>query len=662
MISTPKRRITSVLVSLSLIASMTGASLAASTSTSDSSTSSSTSDTSPELLQDGGASSSSASVSFSDVAGTDWFYEAVSAVASLGIMTGSDGTFSPDSVITKSAFIQALYTACSSPSVTATSTSFTDVSSSDSYYTAVLWAVENGILDDTDDTLFNPSASLTRETALTFIYRAADLLGLTLTEGDSSTLSSYSDSGSVSSESNTAISALVATGIVQGNSDGTLSLSDELTNAQVATIFYRILGGSGGSSEQMDVPPGGSFGGSSTVTQGSYANLIDSDTTIDGTTYTSTGDDENALRVSDATVELDNITVSKTDGTSSNTENGDFYGVNAGLLATDGANVTINNATVNTSAQNGNGVFSYGEGTVVTISNSTINTTGNNSGGIQTTGGGTTYAYALNVTTQGNSSAAIRSDRGGGTVVVDGGTYTTSGTGSPAVYSTADITVKNSTLTANNSEGLVIEGENSIALEDCDVSGNMSGTYGDDSSENIHTVMIYQSMSGDADVGTSSFSMTGGSLVSNNGDMIYVTNTDCTIYLSDVDLTLADNSDNLLVVEGNSSSRGWGTAGSNGGNVEFTADGQTLTGNIIVDTISTLDFTLSNSSVFTGTITIEDNAAGGTAVSDNADVTIEAGSTWNLTGDSTVSTLTNNGTINFNGYTITLADGTVLSD
>ena len=49
------------------------------------------------------------------------------------------------------------------------------------------------------------------------------------------------------------------------------------------------------------------------------------------------------------------------------------------------------------------------------------------------------------------------------------------------------------------------------------------------------------------------------------------------------------------------------------------------------------------------------------AVSDNAAVTIESGCTWTITGNCTISSLTNNGAINFNGYTITLEDGTVLS-
>ena len=298
--------------------------------------------------------------------------------------------------------------------------------------------------------------------------------------------------------------------------------------AVTAAEIVSIGGGQGG--------PGGGFGGSGEVTQGSSANTLTEDGTYSGTAYTSTGDDENALRVDGATVTLDGITVDKSAGATSNTENGDFYGVNAALLATNGANVTITNATVTSSAQNGNGVFSYGSGTTVNISDSTITTTADNSGGIQTTGGGTTNASDLTVETSGNSSAAIRSDRGGGTVNVDGGTYTSNGYNSPAVYSTAAITVKNATLTANHSEALVIEGKNSIVLENCAVTGSMSDPQGASSDENVHAVMIYQSMSGDADVGTSTFSMTGGSLTGKNGDLFYVTNTHCVLTLSGVTL------------------------------------------------------------------------------------------------------------------------------
>ncbi len=433
-----------------------------------------------------------------------------------------------------------------------------------------------------------------------------------------------------------------------------------ISDIQEGDILRITLDKSGNATAVTIVTMDGGFGGSSNVEQGSSATTLEEDGTYTDTTYTSTGDDENALRVDSAEVTLENVTINKDGGATSNTENGDFYGVNAALLATDGATVTIKNATVTSDAQNGNGIFSYGSGTTVNVSDTTITTSKDNSGGIQTTGGATTNASNLTVTTAGNSSAAIRSDRGGGTVKVDGGTYTSNGYNSPAVYSTADITVTHAALTANHSEALVIEGQNSITLKDCDVVGNMSDTKGTSSSENVHNVMIYQSMSGDAQVGESTFSMTGGSLTAKNGDMFYITNTDCSIRLSGVSLKNLDSDAYLMNICGNSASHGWGTAGANGANVSFAASSQTLKGDIVVDTISTLNMTLAKSSTFNGTINIVDNVAGGTAVSDNAVVTIESGSVWNLTGDCTVSSLTNHGTINFNGYTITLADGTVL--
>mgnify|MGYP003057976480 CR=1 FL=1 len=387
---------------------------------------------------------------------------------------------------------------------------------------------------------------------------------------------------------------------------------------------------------------GGGFGGSSEVTNGTSANTITEDTEVDSETYTSTGADENALRVDGATVTLKDITIEKTAGSSSNTEDGDFYGQNAGLLVLNGATATITGATVNTSVTNGNGVFSYGEGTVVNISDSTIRTTENNSGGIQTTGGGIMNATNLDVETQGNSAAAIRSDRGGGTVNVDGGSYVTNGTGSPAIYCTADISVSDATLTANASEGVVVEGKNSVALTDCDVTGNMSNTYNGDSDENIHCIMIYQSMSGDADVGEATFSAEGGSITAKTGDMFYITNTDCEITLKDVAFTLAN--DVFLRVEGNSSSRGWGTEGANGGDVTLTADSQEFTGNILVDEISSLALTMKNGTSYEGAI--NPDGAGGTV-----DVTLDDDSTWTLTGDSYITSFDGDtSNIAANGY------------
>ena len=601
------------------------------------------------------------SIPFTDVASDAWYYNVVSQAYGKGLISGmSDTEFSPESSVTGAQLIMMLYRADGN--------TVSEQTSGNWYDEAVDWAKEKSIISDNNGWTFDTNADLTREQMMLLLYNYLQYKGNDLSALDD--LSSYTDSSEISAYAENAVKALVGKGIIEGDGE-TLRPLSSLTRAETAVILINAVdsGNPGGNQGGMQLPSGnmpggnapGGFGGSGTVTQGTSATTITEDGTYSSTSYSSTGDDENALRVDGATVTLDSVTVDKSAGSSSNTEDGDFYGQNAALLATNGANVTIKNATVNSSAQNGNGIFSYGAGTTVNVSDSTITTTADNSGGIQTTGGGTTNATNLTVNTSGNSAAAIRSDRGGGTVVVDKGTYTSNGYNSPAVYSTADITVSNATLTANNSEAFVIEGKNSIKLNNCDVSGNMSSTEGSSSDENVHSVMIYQSMSGDAEVGASEFDMTGGSLTGNNGDMFYITNTHSIINLSNVDITNKNADAYLMCVTGNSAARGWGKAGANGAQVEFTASNQTLNGDIAVDTVSTLNMTLTDSSDFTGTINIIDNAQNGTAVDNNAVVTIDSDSTWTLTGNCTVTSLENNGTINFNGHTITLADGTVLS-
>lgn len=370
--------------------------------------------------------------------------------------------------------------------------------------------------------------------------------------------------------------------------------------------------------------PGGGFGANGTD-NGTAANNSDDNAVLSNMSFSSENDDENALRADGVTVSLTDCTITKT-GSSSNTENGDFYGMNAALLAENGAQVTVTGGEVTTSATNGNGIFSYGSGTMVNVSGTKIRTAERNSGGIQTTGGGKMNAEDLDVQTEGNSSAAIRSDRGGGTVNVKGGTYVTNGTGSPAIYSTADISVSDAVLTANNSEGIVVEGKNSVKLTDCTLSGKMQGTY-NDNSENIQCIMIYQSMSGDADVGEAYFEANGGEITSLAGDMFYVTNTSCEIKLSGVKFNMADGV--FLREVGNSSSRGWGKSGENGGDVKMTLTDQTVEGDIVVDEISSLDLDMSGS-VLTGAINA-DNSGG------NISVFLDENSTWNLTSDSYIS-------------------------
>ena len=364
-----------------------------------------------------------------------------------------------------------------------------------------------------------------------------------------------------------------------------------------------------------------------------------STTTSDDGTYTNSADGEHVIEADGETTAYSDITVNKT-GDSSGDE-ADFYGENSAIFATNGANLTLNNISVNTAGTHANGVFSYGTGTTITISDSTIYTTGNCSGGLMTTGGGTMIANNLTIHTTGNSSAAIRSDRGGGTVKVTKGTYTTDGTGSPVIYSTADITVTDATLTSTSSQGVVVEGKNSVTLNNVDLTAN-NNTKNSDKSDYYQAVMIYQSMSGDADEGTASYSMSEGSITNKNGDIFFVNNTSATIELNDVDITNEDSDGVFLRAE----AAGWGNEGSNGGQVTLEVTNQEIEGDMIVDDVSSLDLTLTNGSEFTGAIN-PDGEAG------EVNVTISKDSTWNLTDDSYITSLdAEENSINLNGYTL----------
>lgn len=425
---------------------------------------------------------------------------------------------------------------------------------------------------------------------------------------------------------------------------------DEDGNAAKITVISMEMGG------QMGQPGGGS-GSSQGVDSYDAVNAYTSDTEVDGETIASTGTDENAVNVSEgASVTLKDVTITRDSSESTGGDNSSFYGVGAAVLATDG-NAYVKGGTVTTDTAGGAGLFAYNNGTVY-AADTKITTKQDTSGGIHAAGGGTFYAWDLDVETNGESSAAIRSDRGGGKMVVDGGTYTSNGTGSPAIYSTADIAVNEATLAANGSEAICIEGLNSIHLYDSDLTGNMSDDSRNDCTWNV---ILYQSMSGDSEVGNSTFEMDGGSLNAKNGGMFYTTNTESTITLDDVDITNAEDSEFFLKCTGNANQRGWGTTGANGADCLFTAIDQTMEGNVIWDSISDLDFYMTGESTLTGAVVQDESNAGGGG-DGCCNLYIGEDATWIVTGDSTVSALHCAGTIEDNeGKTVTVkgTDGTV---
>ena len=195
----------------------------------------------------------------------------------------------------------------------------------------------------------------------------------------------------------------------------------------------------------------------------------------------------------------------------------------------------------------------------------------------------------------------------------------------------------------------------SIELTDCDLTANNTKCNGN--ATFLDSIMIYQSMSGDADSGTSHFTMTGGSLTSKNGHVFHVTNTNAVITLEGVTITNEDADNILLSV----CDDGW-SGGSN--EATLNASAQKLSGAVKVGSNSTLTLNLTNGSSFEGYIDGEITNASGTTVSTEAGtvaVTLDSTSTWTLTGDSYVTEFNGDAAnVISNGYTL-YVNGVALS-
>lgn len=403
--------------------------------------------------------------------------------------------------------------------------------------------------------------------------------------------------------------AIVTTGLTFAQSYITKNISSSNTQNQIQNNM------------QM---PGGQGETASNITYTANKEISE-DSTIESGEYSSTTSNENAIiSTGDVDVNLSNITVDKT-GDSDGGDSSNFYGNNSAILAKNGANLTIKNAIITTEADGANGVFSYGGSA----------TTNNSSSD------GTTNASNLTINTSGTSSAAIRSDRGGGTVKVNGGTYTTTGNGSPSIYSTADITVNDATLVAKASEGIVIEGASTVTINNCDLKDSNTKLNGQ--STTYKNIFLYQSMSGDASNGNATFTAKNSKITTNNGDTLYITNTTATINLPNNTIVNNDSTGNFLRAQKDS----WGNTGSNGGNVTLIMTQQNAEGNIVIDSISTLDMTMSESSYYEGTINGSNEAK-------SIILKLDSTSKIKLTGDSYVTSLEDDDTtysnIDFNEY------------
>lgn len=368
--------------------------------------------------------------------------------------------------------------------------------------------------------------------------------------------------------------------------------------------------------------PGGQPGGGQTEVLGT-ATYSQSGGTESKYNETITASDSNVspVIVSDSgNLTIGNSIISKTGGDTTSGDSSNFYGLNAGVVAKSGSTITLKDGKVSTNAEGSNAIFSTGAGSVINVENVEINTTQNSSRGLDATQKGAINAKNVKITTKGAHCAALATDRGEGTVIVSNISGATAGEGSPGIYSTGNIAATDSSFVATGSEAAVIEGKNSITLTDTSISGNSK-----------HGVMLYQSTSGDAALGTSTFTTTGGSITTSVGPMFYITNTDAVVNLNNTNLKNSGDSPVLIDAEGNDNGM-WGKVGSNPGNLTLNTTYQSMEGNVVCDKISTVNMNLKSNTYYTGAIDTENTGT--------VNLNLDENSMWTVTGTSYLSSFT----------------------
>ncbi|WP_295995063.1 hypothetical protein [uncultured Veillonella sp.] len=366
------------------------------------------------------------------------------------------------------------------------------------------------------------------------------------------------------------------------------------------------------------------FTGTTVVTENkSIAHELMSNTTSDQNAF---------IGKNKAIVNIENSVFDKTGNTTSD-DNSNFHGQNAVVLGIDGSQINIKGSNITSNSNGSNAVFATGEGSVITVENTNIHTKRNSSRGLDATYKGTVNGKHLTITTEGAHSATLATDRGEGTITAEAAKLTTSGEGSPIIYSTGNITADYITGEAKNSEIGVVEGKNSITLTNSNVTGYKDNGF-----------MLYQSFSGDAESGIARLKAENNALTSHaTGAFIYVNNT-----TAEVDLTgnAISTPNTTTLVKAAADSR-WGKTGENGGHLTLRTSNQALSGNIVADAISTIALDMTNGSSLVGAINTDNTAK-------EITLKLSKDSTWTLTGDSYVKSLTNEDTtgsnIHLNGY------------
>lgn len=173
-------------------------------------------------------------ITFSDVT-SHWASEYIKEAVTLGIVNGMpDGTFAPDKEMTRAEFATILWNMAKKPE-TESSSAFNDVKSEDWYFKQIAWAFEKGYINGISNAEFNPNGTITREQAMTILYRYAGSLE------SNEKLEVFTDKDNISDFAYPAMCWAVENKIISGVSDTEIAPKQSATRAQLATIIVRYL-------------------------------------------------------------------------------------------------------------------------------------------------------------------------------------------------------------------------------------------------------------------------------------------------------------------------------------------------------------------------------------------------------------------------------------
>ena len=181
------------------------------------------------------------SANMTDVPEGAWFHTFVDYVLEHGLMSGTSATtFSPDNTVTRAMVVQTLYAMDGKPA-TGASAPFTDVSSGQYYAAAVAWAHSHGVVSGYDDGTFRPDTAITRQQLVTIlyayaVYRNADTSPRASMDG-------FADAAQVENYAAVPTQWALASGLIQGRSTDTgtrICPNDTAMRSELAVMLKNL--------------------------------------------------------------------------------------------------------------------------------------------------------------------------------------------------------------------------------------------------------------------------------------------------------------------------------------------------------------------------------------------------------------------------------------